>query len=302
VIEPTRRDPSSVADSRQKCNAAWCYTSFTSVSQFTVFVSRPTDTIDGVIDFPAVEDGEPIVVSATSYVAFANCPDQALARLRGEYPADSTVSFRGGLAHRVFARHLESGPIGDDELAQVCREEIGQAMNQKIVSLAMRPSKLNAVIAEVGELYATFKRLSSEGFEQAEVFIEIEPAPGVTLRGSIDAVFAGDGQPRIVDWKTGMLGAAQHQLAFYALLWTLDRGELPSLVEAVSVATGERHAERPTRHDVERTAASVADMVSRQRTALAADGWIDRIAGGWCRFCPILATCEEGTSAAAIWE
>jgi PD-(D/E)XK nuclease superfamily len=261
----------------------------------------PPDTIVVVIEFPSVEPGEAVVVSATAYLAHLECPDRALARLRGEYPADSDVSFRGGLAHRVFARHLQAGPIEAADVAQVCREEIGLAMNQKLTALALRPSKLNALIAEVGDLYETFKRFPTEGFAAAEVFVEVEPVQGVTLRGSIDAVFGSVDAVRLVDWKTGALGAAQHQLAFYSLLWCLDRKSLPELVEAVSVKTGERHAERPTAEAVSATARAVADMVTAQRRALASNGWIERVAGGWCRFCPLLDTCEEGASAARFW-
>ena len=74
------------------------------------------------------------------------------------------------------------------------------------------------------------------------------PADGVTLRGSVDAVFddAGSG-PLLVDWKTGGLGEPGIQLGFYALLWALERGEIPGRVEAVSVGTGERMDAVPSR-------------------------------------------------------
>ena len=69
------------------------------------------DTIHVVIQFPEVPPGEPLVVSATLYVTYTKCPDQALGRLRGLYPPESPASFKGGLAHRIFARHLRSGEI-----------------------------------------------------------------------------------------------------------------------------------------------------------------------------------------------
>ena len=78
-----------------------------------------------MIRFPETAPGDPLPVSATLFVTYRACPQQALGRLRGAYPEDSVASFKGSLAHRIFARHLVSGPIPDGDLPQVCREEIG---------------------------------------------------------------------------------------------------------------------------------------------------------------------------------
>jgi hypothetical protein len=251
--------------------------------------------------FPPVEPGEDLVVSATTYVAFERCPDQAAARLRGVYGAESRASFVGGLAHRIFARHLRSGPIAGPGLEAACREEIGGGMNPKLASLGMKPSELSGVIRQVADLYDRFKVLGAEGFEGAEVLIEIVPSEGVTLRGSIDAVF--DGGPegtRLIDWKTGGLDMADRQLAFYAMLWALDTGEPPGRVEAVSVATGERLTEVPTRAGVEDTVGRVAAMISNLRSSWRTGEGLERVAGPWCRWCPILDECAEGQAATAI--
>jgi hypothetical protein len=90
-----------------------------------------------MISFPAIPDGEPLTVSATLYRAYLACPEQALGRLRGEYPAESVPGFRGSLAHRIFARHLVAGPIPEQELVQACREEIGTALNPKLEALGL---------------------------------------------------------------------------------------------------------------------------------------------------------------------
>jgi hypothetical protein len=132
------------------------------------------------------------------------------------------------------------------------------------------------------------------------VFIETEPASGVMLRGSIDAVFEHAGT-RLVDWKTGQLGQSQEQLWFYAMLWALDRNELPEVIEAVSVGTGERWDISPTQPGVERTAARVAELVDAIRGAAASGGPLPKQAGSWCRYCPVLDDCDEGRSAAAVF-
>jgi len=251
--------------------------------------------------FPAVGPGEPVVLSATTFVVFGRCPEQAAGRLRGVYPAESRSGFVGGLAHRLFARHLSAGPIAEEGFAAACREEIGTAMNPKLGALGLRPSQLDRVIEEAAGLYRRFCRLGLEGFAGAEVELEAVPAEGVTLRGTVDAVFdEGEGGMRLTDWKTGSLGDPVSQLAFYALLWALARGGLPGRVEAVSLSSGERLEEVPTRAGVEETAATAAAAVSLLRAALATDGHLERAAGPWCRWCPLLDECEEGRAATAL--
>ena len=251
--------------------------------------------------FPPVVPGEPIILSASTFMTFSRCPEQAVGRLRGIYPTESRASFLGGLAHRVFARHLTGGPIPEEGFATACREEIGAGMNPKLGALGLVPSQLAQVVEEASGLYRRFCRLGLEGFAGAEVELEAEPAAGVTLRGVVDAVFDdGEGGMRLTDWKTGSLGDPAAQLGFYALLWALDRDDLPGRVEAVSLSSGERMDEVPTRAGVEATAGAAATAASALRTALAADGHLERAAGPWCRWCPLLDECEEGRAATAL--
>ena len=257
--------------------------------------------VDPPIAFPEVRSGEAIVISGTTYQAYQRCPEQAAARLRGVYGPESRPSFVGGLAHRVFARHLRDGPIADGSMGAVCREEIGAGMNPKLGALGLKPSQLGAVVEEVGALYERFRSLGAEGFTGAEVLLESEPAVGVVLRGSVDAVFGGgDGGTRLGDWKTGGLGDPSAQLAFYALLWALERDEIPGRVEAVSVSSGERYEEIPTRAGVIETAGRVAAVVEAIRESWETGDPLGRSAGPWCRWCPLLDECDEGRSATAL--
>jgi len=241
------------------------------------------------------------VLSASAFVTFRRCPEQALGRMRGLYPAESRPAFTGNLAHRIFARHLTAGPIPDAGFAAACREEIGAALNPKLSALRLRPRQLDGVIEEVAALYQRFRRLGLEGFSGAEVPLEAVPAEGVTLRGKVDAVFdEGERGARLTDWKTGSLGDPVPQLGFYALLWALERQDLPGRVEAVSLASGERVEEVPSRAGVQEVAAEAAKAVTRLRRAFASGGHLDRIAGPWCRWCPLLEECEEGRAATAL--
>jgi hypothetical protein len=259
----------------------------------------PRHTIRLVISFPPVPEGDPIRVSASSYVTYRRCPAAAEARFRGIYPPESQNSFTGALAHRLIARHLNNGPVED--VAQACREEIGAAMNGKLGALGLRPSQLAGVISEVGALYERFRRYPLDGFVGAEVSIEVEPMPGVSLIGKIDAVFSGAGQrPLLRDWKSGGLGEPADQLAFYALLWAVDKQAIPSAVEAVSLQTGERFRTDPGIAELEIVAGSISALVTDLRRGWATGVQPLRVGGPWCAFCPLLDDCPEGRAASVI--
>lgn len=258
-------------------------------------------TLGPMVRFPPMVDGEPLTVSATLYLTYRRCPRQALARVRGIYPDDTVASFRGGLAHRVFARHLTAGPISDERFEQVCREEIGTGMNVTLSAVGLgRPSRLRRVIDEVGELYRRFRDRRFDGFVAAEVELEADAGSSVLLRGRIDAVF-DEPVVRIVDWKTGRITVdAEEQLAFYGVLWAMARGSAPASVEAVSVATGERFAVDIDADRLTATVTEVAAMVDDLRAALVVGAEGRARAGPWCGYCPVLDRCDEGRSAAAV--
>jgi hypothetical protein len=255
-----------------------------------------------VIEFPSVAPGDRIVVSATAFVAFEQCPENANARFRGEYGPPSRPAFVGGLAHRIFARHLEQGPIDPDSFERVCKEEIGStpSLNLNMGELGFKPSQISALVSEARALYERFVKFPADGFQGAEVSLEVEPAADVVLRGRVDAVFDDDGGVRLVDWKTGRINEVDDQLGFYALLWDLDRGALPVAVEAVSVKTGERQHSVPTADGIAALAERIAAMVTTVR-----EGWeegvgLDRVGGPWCTYCPLLDGCAEGRAATAV--
>jgi len=242
--------------------------------------------------------GDPLRISATSYLSYLRCPAQAEARFQRIFEPESPPTFRGALAHRLFARHLRNGDIEDVE--QACREEIGVGLNHRLAALASKPSELRSMIAECNDLYQRFRLMTTAGFEAAEVLIEVAPAEDVTLVGRLDAVFTDEEGERIVDWKTGNLGEPLDQLLFYALLWTLDRRRVPQRMEAVSINTGETFEVRPVEPQLEVVAETVASMVNELRTAWA-DSRPVRLQGGpWCGRCPILENCPEGRSSVAV--
>ncbi|MCI0677966.1 MAG: PD-(D/E)XK nuclease-like domain-containing protein, partial [Actinobacteria bacterium] len=107
--------------------------------------------------FPHVTPGDPVRISASTYVTWKKCPDQANARLRGIYGPDTRPAFVGSLAHLVFSRHLRDGPITDDGFVQACREEIGSSgLNTRMSQIAPRLSQLAPIIEEARALYHQF--------------------------------------------------------------------------------------------------------------------------------------------------
>ncbi len=254
------------------------------------------------VQIPPVIPGEPLRVSASTYVTWKECPERAAARYRGHYGKPSRAGFAGTLAHRIFSRHLTQGPISDEAFDQVCREEIGSSnLTHQMGDLGIKPSTLREIVGEVQGLYRRFVAFPREGFEGAEVDLEYQAEAGLELVGRVDAVYRPDrGGHRLVDWKTGELGAPRDQLRFYGLLWTLAKEEVPAELVAVSVATGERFEDQPSEGDLRRVAAEVAELVNQVRRAWEEGRDLERVAGPWCRYCPVLEECSEGQAAEAL--
>jgi len=254
------------------------------------------------VSIPHVIPGDRLRLSASTYVTWKKCPESANTRLKGIYGPDSRPAFLGSLAHRIFSRHLTAGAIRSEEFVQACREEIGGSnLNHKLAGLEMKPSSLAGVIEEVRSLYERFTRLPTEGFEGSEVDIDYKTDDDMQLVGTVDAVYREDlGGHRLVDWKTGELGDPQDQLMFYALLWVLDRDDVPSYVEAVSVRTGERYRTVPSAEDIDQVATEVAEMANQIRRAWNESSALPKTGGPWCRYCPILGECAEGQSVESL--
>lgn len=254
-----------------------------------------------MIVFPEMVPGDFLPVSATLYKLYRQCPDQALARVEGHYQPTSMASFTGSLAHRLFARRLTEGPIAEGGFEDAARREVGNnsQLNRDLSELTrngkMRIGDLDKVFAEVERMCQRFEFYPVEGFREAEISLERHLPGEVKLRGRVDACFDDREGVRLVDWKTGGLGEARAQLRFYALVWTLEKGEAPHRVEAVSVGTGEREGESPTADVLRETAEEVAELVNRVRTA--GEDRLPRRPGPLCEYCPILDSCPEGQGA-----
>jgi hypothetical protein len=251
--------------------------------------------------FDDVMPGQPISVSATLYTTYVRCPQQALGRVQGFYGPPTKAAFRGSLAHKIFAKHLEEGEIRHEEFEQVCRETVGEQLGAQMGSLHMKPSEFKALVSEVQSIYDRFRSLPMDGFVAAEAPFDFDGGAGITIRGRIDAVFSEPDGTRIVDWKTGsFLEDAEPQLDFYAMAWMIVNDEIPVATEASSLATGENVRRVPTSESINRTTSDIADMVTALRGALDTGRELERRAGPYCAWCPLLEDCDEGKSAMAL--
>lgn len=251
--------------------------------------------------FRRIPSGDEFPISATLFVTYRKCPQQALARVQGVYPEPSVALLRGSLAHRIFARHLTEGPIPADDFEMVCKQEVGAHLGGTMASLSMKPSAFRAMVVEIEQLYGSFKNLPTEGFDGAEVDVDSEPYEGVRIKGRVDAVFSDEDGLRIVDWKTGgYLDDAEPQLDFYAMAWFLANEQMPKRMEAISLRTGEKRVAIPTEERVRETEARVAEMIEDLRSALSDRSDLPRMAGPHCSWCPLLDDCGEGADALRI--
>lgn len=245
-------------------------------------------------------DPKNLRISATLYTTWKTCPAQAAARLAGHYPADTINSFKGLLAHRIFARHLTQGHIAPSGFRQVCQQEIGSSnLNWKVRELGLKPSQVQATISEVADLYRRFTSAPAlynhRGDRQVELHLEHQVDELTTLVGTIDATFGDPTRITLTDWKTGELGAVTDQLRFYAVLHQLATGHMPMAVEAISIATGERTDEWITPELIATTISEIAECAADLTTP----GTVET-PGPWCRWCPILEQCTPGQGAVRL--
>lgn len=235
-------------------------------------------------------------ISATLYTHYLDCPARAQAHLDGHYQPDTIHTFRGLLAHRIFAHHITNGEIPEADFTKTARQQIGSTnLNWKLAGLHLKPAQLNTIIREVEMMYGRWLGLPHHrvGWKHAELHEEAS-VPGATLIGRIDAI---DNLGGLVDWKTGELtDDTTHQLAFYSVLHHLAGNPLPRRAEAVSVTTGEVAAVVLTPNHVSKIALNIGDMI----TDLTNPAPPEARGGPWCRWCPIKDECPEGAAALGL--
>ena len=134
---------------------------------------------------------------------------------------------------------------------------------------------------------------------------EIRLAGGkVVLQGIPDLVLRSPRQDErardlIVDLKTGLPRPEQdrHELRFYALLATLDRGRPPFRWATFYVTEGRPEIEDLKVETLQATVRRVVDGIKQAVRLAISDGDAHRLrAGDWCRFCARQPHCPEAAA------
>ncbi len=176
-----------------------------------------------------VEVELPGSLSASALMGALRDPDRfARARLRPMPRPVSGGARRGSLFHEWVQRHYEVEPTlldADDWAGPGLTDD----EREEATGSAGAPEDL-------GTLLDTFRR--SPWFDRVPVAVEqpfVLRLGGVSVRGRIDAVFAGEhpGSWLVVDWKTSETPADPVQLSLYRLAWARLRGVDPSSVDAL---------------------------------------------------------------------
>jgi putative RecB family exonuclease len=185
---------------------------------------------------------------------FQSCPLLYRFRVLDRLPEPpSPAAVRGTLVHSVL-ESLYDLPAGERTLERAV-ELLAPEWSQLVLE---RPDVVG-MLADAGEVESDWLRQAGDlveayfGMEDPTVLepaarelrVEAELPSGLVLRGFVDRLDeAATGQLRVVDYKTGRPPAAgfeakaMFQMRFYALaLWRM-RGEIPTVLQLMYLATG----------------------------------------------------------------
>ncbi len=142
-----------------------------------------------------------------------------------------------------------------------------QEKNPQVMDLFTDADQERTWLAEARDLVTTYFRMENPTrLEPAEreLFVQVETADGLLLRGFVDRLdVAPDGAMRVVDYKTGrspsprFMEEALFQMRFYGLvLWRL-RGRAPARLQLVYLKDGRILTHDPCLGELQSTEAKV---------------------------------------------
>lgn len=228
---------------------------------------------------------EPGTLSPSRASDFMNCPLLYRFRVIDQLPEEpSAVAVRGTVVHAVLEALFDAPPAQrtldhatsllpaawnrvldeDDELAAYFADDDG--------------SRATEWLSGSDDLLATYFTLEDpQRLEpsEREVYVEVELASGLRLRGYIDRLdVAADGAVRVVDYKTGRAprdgyeAKPMFQMRFYALVWWRLHGTVPRRLQLMYLGSGELLTYEPDEADLratERKVLALWDAIDRAR-------------------------------------
>lgn len=123
----------------------------------------------------------------------------------------------------------------------------------------------------------------------------------IILRGKVDLTL---GHPTgntagkvLIDFKTGRHFSSHiDDLRFYGLLEAIKTGVPPRMLASFYLDQGELHAEAVTTHAIDATEARLADGIRKMIDLQTDEREPIKRTGPPCRWCPVAATCTEGSA------
>ncbi len=247
----------------------------------------------------------PLFVSKRKLSMVHGCEARFIAEEESDFEWSIPIA-RGTVAHKAIellvARRGNPTPLDlvDDAMARLEFDEKSISPFLQALTEAERADLVGQVNDLVANFVESFPPLQRTWVPVAESRSRAEFCDDqLSLRGVVDLTL---GRPRgneagrvLIDLKTGRPQRDHpHDLRFYALLETLKLGVPPRLLVNYYLDAGEPRSEPVTEDLLWSTAKRVVDGVAKLVELTVQHREPTKRASGGCRFCPLLATCDEG--------
>jgi hypothetical protein len=259
---------------------------------------------------PLVEhlpEGASLFVSKHKLSQVHGCEARFVAEEDGDF-AWSVPMARGSVAHRAIEMGVwwrgepVPGDLVDETMAKLAQGNDSLGDWLRTCGELDRAELRGQATERVTTFFECFPPLKSRWRPVLEGKVRVELFDArIVLSGKTDlALGQADGTTAgkvLIDFKTGGFSPAHiDDLRFYALLETLKIGTPPRLLASYYLEAGQPHPEAVTVGLLEATLARTVDGVAGMVELLYGGREPRFRSGPSCRWCPMLDTCEIGTS------
>lgn len=258
-----------------------------------------------------IPDDDILFVGKRQLTQVLGCEARYLAELEDDFEWSIPLA-RGTLAHKAIELSVhwrgDKNPLVlvDETLAKLEFDDASLGKWLQSLDEADRAELRSEVNNRVAAFLESWPALKREWRPTMEMPVRVEIARGrIVLAGKVDlALGRASGSVAgkvLVDLKTGRFAAAHRDdLRYYALLDTIRLGTPPRLVATYYLDQARFTPEAVTVPLLETTVARVVDAVHRMVELRYDHAEAGTTPGPGCRWCPVLSSCEPGTSFIAM--
>lgn len=251
-------------------------------------------------------DGPPLFVSKRKLSMIHGCEARYRAEQLVEFEWSLPIA-RGTVAHKAIeilvARRGQPTALdlANDAMDRLELDERDLGVFIRSLDEAERAELVGQVNDYVATFLDTFPPLRRQWVPVAESRARADLCDDrIALSGMVDLSLGrargNEAGKVLIDLKTGRPHPSHiDDLRFYALLETLKIGTPPRLLVSYYLDAGEPRPEAVTEDLLWSTAKRTVDAVAKMVEIDRGEREPGRSPSGACRFCPILATCNEGT-------